>query len=71
MNSSDDLNNELLTAYFDGELSPAEQREVEQFLFEQPESRRRIHDWGVCGKPVSRWGRGRLGRRRRRRWKNP
>jgi anti-sigma factor RsiW len=47
MNSSEDLNNEMLTAYFDGELSAAEQREMEQMLFQRPELRRQLREWAV------------------------
>lgn len=45
MNSSDELNNEMLTAYFDGELSQAEQLQVEQALFDNPMLRQQLRDW--------------------------
>jgi hypothetical protein len=45
MNSSDKLSNEMLTAYFDGELSQAEQLQVEQALFDHPEYARQLRNW--------------------------
>ncbi len=45
MNSSDKLSNEMLTAYFDGELSQAEQLQVEQALFDNPEYARQLRKW--------------------------
>lgn len=47
MNSSDKLNNEMLTAYFDGELSQAEQLQVEQALFDNPAYSRQLRNWAV------------------------
>lgn len=47
MNSSNKLNNELLTAYFDGELSQAEQLQVEQALFDSPDCLRQLREWAV------------------------
>lgn len=47
MNSSDELNNEMLTAYFDGELSQAEQLQVEQALFDNPKLRQQLRDWAT------------------------
>ncbi|MDP1563885.1 MAG: zf-HC2 domain-containing protein [Pirellulaceae bacterium] len=47
MNSSNKLNNELLTAYFDGELSQAEQMQVEQALFDSPDCLRQLREWAV------------------------
>ncbi len=47
MNSNDKLNNEILSAYFDGELSQAEQLQVEQALFERPECLRQLRDWAI------------------------
>lgn len=45
MNSSEKLSNEMLTAYFDGELSQAEQLQVEQALFDNPEYARQLRNW--------------------------
>ena len=45
MKPNDEFNNELLTAYFDGELSPSEQAQVEQLLFSKPEYRARLLQW--------------------------
>ena len=45
MNSNDKLNDEMLTAYFDGELSQAEQVQVEQALFDNAEYARRLRQW--------------------------
>jgi anti-sigma factor RsiW len=45
MNPNDKLNDEMLTAYFDGELSQAEQVQVEQALFDNAEYARRLRQW--------------------------
>lgn len=47
MNSNDKLNNEILSAYFDGELSQTEQLQVEQALFDRPECLRLLRDWAI------------------------
>ncbi len=47
MKASDEHHNELLTAYFDGELSHAEQVQVEQTLFGKPEFRQLLQQWAV------------------------
>ncbi|MBL8890822.1 MAG: pentapeptide repeat-containing protein [Planctomycetaceae bacterium] len=54
MNPSDELNNEMLTAYFDGELSQAEQLQVEQALFDNPKLRQQLHDWATLRDAISR-----------------
>ncbi len=40
----DELQNELLSAYLDGELSPAERAEVEQFLAANPAARKLLEE---------------------------
>jgi len=42
----ENLDDEMLTAYFDGELSLAEQLQVEQVLFRYPEAARALRQWG-------------------------
>lgn len=62
MNPSDEINNEMLTAYFDGELSQAEQLQVEQALFGCPESRRQLRQWAVLRQGFQQWSEGDDGR---------
>jgi hypothetical protein len=60
MKASDDHHNELLTAYFDGELSHAEQVQVEQILFGKPEFRQLLQQWAVLRAELQSLG-GKLG----------
>ncbi len=55
MNPSDEINNEMLTAYFDGELSQAEQLQVEQSLFGCPQGRRQLRQWAVLRQELQQW----------------
>lgn len=55
MNPSDEINNEMLTAYFDGELSQAEQLQVEQSLFGCPNGRRQLRQWAVLRQELQQW----------------